>query len=73
LTDAPVFLQTVGEYQDVVKVHRDDALDYEVQENLIHHVWKVPGLFVRPKYITKGLKSPWFVRKAAFHSSPSFI
>jgi len=26
-----------------------------------------------PKYITKGSNSPWFIQKATFHSSPSFI
>ena len=34
-------------------------------------VWKVVGELVKPKYITRGSKSPRFVRKAAFHSSPS--
>jgi hypothetical protein len=29
-------------------------------------VWKVAGELVKPKYITKGLKRPRFVRKAAF-------
>src|SRR6266481_6760164 len=36
-------------------------------------VWNVAGLLVSPKYMTRGLKSPQFVWKAAFHSSPSFI
>src|SRR5882672_10381344 len=36
-------------------------------------VWKVAGLLVRPKNITRGSKSPRFVRKAAFHSSPSLM
>ena len=35
--------------------------------------WKVAGEFVRPKNITRGLKRPWGVRNAAFHSSPSLI
>ena len=32
-------------------------------------VWKVAGLLVIPKNITRGLKRPWLVRKATFHSS----
>jgi len=36
-------------------------------------VWKVAGLFVRPKNMTRGSYRPWLVRKAAFNSSPSFI
>src|SRR5271155_5601710 len=36
-------------------------------------VWKVAGLLVRPKNMTKGSNNPRLVRKAAFHSSPSFI
>jgi len=36
-------------------------------------VWNVAGLLHSPKNITNGLKSPWFVGNAAFHSSPSFI
>ena len=36
-------------------------------------VWKVAGLLVKPKNMTKGLKSPWWVQKAAFHLSPFFI
>ncbi len=35
--------------------------------------WKVAGELVRPKNMTVGSKSPRFVRKAAFHSSPSLI
>jgi len=35
--------------------------------------WKVAGLFVIPKYITLGSKSPLFVDIAPFHSSPSQI
>ena len=36
-------------------------------------VWKVAGLLVRLKNMTRGLKRPQFVQKAAFHSSPSLI
>ena len=36
-------------------------------------VWKVAGELVRPKNMTVGSKSPLLVRKAAFHSYPSFI
>ena len=35
--------------------------------------WKVLGELVSPKNIMVGLKSPLFVLKAAFHSSPSLI
>jgi hypothetical protein len=36
-------------------------------------VWKVAGLFVRLKYMTRGSNKPLFVRNAAFHSSPSWM
>jgi len=36
-------------------------------------VWKVAGLFVRPKNMTRGSYKPWLVQKVAFHLSPSFI
>ena len=36
-------------------------------------VWNVAGEFVRPKNMTLGSNKPWFVMKAAFHSSPSLI
>ena len=35
--------------------------------------WKVVGLFVRLKNMTRGSYRPRLVWKAAFHSSPSFI
>jgi len=35
--------------------------------------WNVAGELHMPKYITSGSNSPRFVRKAAFHSSPSLI
>ena len=35
--------------------------------------WNVAGELVSPKNMTVGLKSPIFVQKAAFHSSPSLI
>ena len=36
-------------------------------------VWKVAGLLVILKNITRGSKRPRLVRKAAFHSSPGLI
>ena len=36
-------------------------------------VWKVAGLLVIPKNITKGLNRSQLVRKAAFHSSPGLM
>jgi len=36
-------------------------------------VWKVAGLLVMPKNITKGSNRPRLVRKAAFHSSPGLM
>jgi len=36
-------------------------------------VWNVAGELVRPKNITISSKSPLFIRKAAFHWSPSLI
>jgi hypothetical protein len=34
-------------------------------------VWKVAGLLVRPKYMTRGSKRLQFVWNTAFHSFPS--
>src|SRR5260370_25122744 len=34
-------------------------------------VWKVAGELHSPKNMTSSSKSPWFIEKAAFHSSPS--
>ena len=46
-------------------------------DTTIHHhhntLPQVVGLLVRLKNITNGSKSPRLVRKAAFHSSPSFM
>ena len=36
-------------------------------------LWNVPGELHNPKYITWGSNSPLFVKKAAFHLSPSLI
>ena len=36
-------------------------------------VWKVAGLLMRLKNMTRGLKRPRFVQKVAFHLSPSLI
>jgi len=36
-------------------------------------VWKVAGLLVILKNITKGLNRPRLVRKAAFHLSPGLM
>ena len=36
-------------------------------------VWKVVGLLVILKNITRGLKRPQLVQKATFHSSPGLI
>jgi hypothetical protein len=36
-------------------------------------IWKVAGEFMRPKNITVGSNSPFGVRKAAFHLSPSLM
>jgi len=35
--------------------------------------WKVAGELHKPKYMTRGSKSPRLVLNAAFHSSPSLI
>ena len=40
-----------------------------VQKTLFIMVWKVVGLLVILKNITRDLKRPQLVRKAAFHSS----
>src|SRR5258707_13401263 len=34
-------------------------------------IWKVAGELHSPKNMMSGLKSPWFMEKAAFHLSPS--
>src|SRR5260221_6592067 len=35
-------------------------------------IWKVASKLHSPKNMMSGSKSPWFMEKAAFHSSPSF-
>ena len=44
-----------------------------VQKTLFIMVWKVVGLLVIPKNITRGSKRLRLVRKAAFHSSPGLM
>jgi hypothetical protein len=34
-------------------------------------IWKVAGLLVRPKYMTRGSNKPLLVWNMAFHSLPS--
>jgi len=36
-------------------------------------VWKVAGLLVILKNITKGSNKPWLVQKAAFYLSPGLM
>ena len=44
-----------------------------VQKTLFIMIWKVAGLLVILKNITRGSKRPRLVQKAAFHSSPGLI
>ncbi len=41
------------------------------QRMLFIIVWKVAGELHSPKDMMSGSKSPWFMEKATFHSSPS--
>ena len=52
-------------------VSHDSAISWANIEFII--VWKVAGEFVSSKNITIGSYKPWFMRKAAFHLSPSLI
>ena len=58
LTNAPVFLQTVRKYQDVVKVHRDDTLYYEVREDLVHHRLEGTRAVREAKVHNQGFEKP---------------
>jgi hypothetical protein len=61
-----VFLKRVGEDWNVIEIYRDNDFGDQVLEYLI---WKVAGLLVRPKYMTRGSNRPLLVQNAAFHSS----
>src|SRR5882724_8455862 len=68
-----LFFSLTAENRDVIHVdgHYPSSMSSLKMSFII--VWKVAGLFVKPKNITKGSKRPWFVLKVAFHSSLSLI
>lgn len=70
--DPLVFRESLRENQDVVDVDAHGAVRDEVSEN-VTMVWKVAGLLVRLKNMTRGSNRPQFIRNAAFHSFPSLI
>jgi hypothetical protein len=68
-----VFLERVGEDQNVVEIMDTTPSVIRSWNILFIIVWKVAGLLVRLKYMTRGLNRPLLVQNAAFHSSPSWI
>src|SRR5882724_12377161 len=69
-----VFLLCLAtENEDVVHVDDYNSFINEFSEDVVHHHLERPGLLVRPKNMTRGSTRPWFVQKAAFHSSLSLI
>jgi len=67
-----LFFSLTAEDEDVIHVDGDSSLMISLKWSFII-VWKVVGLFVEPKNITRGSKRPWFNLKTAFHLSPSLI
>ena len=69
-----VFLRLLGEDRASCKtrcIHFESKGKVGVRKD--EDVWNMAGLLVRPKYMMRGLNSPQFVWKAAFHLSPSWI
>src|SRR5258705_12785736 len=74
LGDSLMVCEGGGVNEDVIHVADGlIAIDEGAEETLSFIiVWKVAGKLHSPKNMTRGSNSPWFVEKAAFHSSPSF-
>ena len=68
-----LFLSLTTKYEDVIHVDGHYPLIKSSLKMLFIIIWKVVGLFIKPKNITRGSKRPWFIQKVAFHLSPSLI
>ena len=73
LHDLAMFFKGLSEDKDVIHEHTTTPSSMSSLKMLFIIVWKVAGLFVRPKNMTRGSYRPQLVQKAAFHSSPSFM
>ena len=51
----PVLFQSFCEDEDIIKVYHYYSFGDQVFENSIHHGWKVAGLLVNLKNMTRGL------------------
>src|SRR5258708_2583244 len=71
-SDPPMVYKGGGVDEDVIHVATASLQLIKGQRMLFIIIWKVAGELHSPKNMTSGLKSPQFVEKAAFHSSPSF-
>jgi len=60
------------EDEDVIQVDARLHPRRSILDILFIMVWKLAGLLVRPKNMTKGLNSPRLCGMRPFHSSPSF-
>jgi len=68
-----VLLFGPAKYENVIHEYDNNPLIYDSLKLLFIMIWNAARLFVRLKNITRGLNSPKFIQKAAFHSSPSLI
>ena len=50
-----------AENEDVIHVNGHDSFVNELLENVVIIIWKVAGLFVSPKNMTRGSKRPQFL------------
>jgi len=67
-----MLLHRLHEDEDVIQVDADYTLGDQILDISFIMVWKVAGLLVRPKNMTKGSNSPRFVWNAAStHHLPS--
>src|SRR6267154_496535 len=71
MCDSVMLFHRLCKDEDVIQVDTDHTSVMRSWKMSFIMVWKVAGLLVRPKNITRGLKSPRLVRNATFHSSPS--
>src|SRR5882724_7005478 len=68
-----LFFSLTAKNKDVIHVDGHYPFINELLKMSFIIVWKVVGLFIKLKNITKGSKRPQFILKVAFHSSPSLI
>jgi len=68
-----MFLHCLCENEYAIQIDADYTFRDQVLEYLVHHSLKGGRTIGETEELTRGLKSPQFVQKAAFHSSPSLM